>query len=141
DDSIGIALRQACIVGHQQDRLAGAVQVAEQVEDLLSAVRIEGAGRLVRQKQDGPVDERPSDGDALPLPSAEARGEAIRLLLDPQLSEKLASSSQRIASRHPGKLGGNQHIVEGGQVVEKIEELENQADPGPTVASQRRLAR
>ncbi len=55
---------------HQDDGLAGAIEVVEQVKDLLAAVRIECAGRLVGQQQGGTIDEGAGDGHALALAAA-----------------------------------------------------------------------
>ena len=47
---------------------------------------------------------------------------------DPQLVQQLPGSGPRLGGGHPGELGGQQHVVQHGEVVEQVEELEHHAD-------------
>src|SRR6266498_5962453 len=57
--------RDVVLVGHQEDRLPGRVQLLEQAHDLLARGRVEVAGRLIGQQDARVVDERPRNRDAL----------------------------------------------------------------------------
>src|SRR2546430_11148122 len=63
------------VVRHDDDRLSELlVEAAEQVEDLLSSLRVELPGWLVRQEERRVVRQGPPDGDPLLLPPAPLLG-------------------------------------------------------------------
>jgi hypothetical protein len=54
------------------------------------------------------------------------------VFLDPQRGQQLVQPGPRLAGRHPGQLGGQQHVVRDRHVVEQVEELEDDPDlPSP----------
>src|SRR5450759_1944475 len=55
------------VVGGHDEGGAGPVDPVEQIHDAHAGARVEVAGRLVRQEDQRPVDERPGDGDSLLL--------------------------------------------------------------------------
>src|ERR1700730_13484411 len=50
------------------------------------------------------------------------------MLGDPQGGEQVVGPRPGIGPAHPGELGWQQYVVEDGQVVEQVEELEDHAD-------------
>ena len=50
----------------------------EQVEDLITILRIETAGRFIRQKKSGSVDQSTGNGNPLAFPAAQGIGQMIR---------------------------------------------------------------
>ena len=79
DDAVGVRGDRR-IVSHQHDRQAIlAVELAEEVEDLLAGRGVEVAGGLVGDQQGAAVDQRPGDGDPLLLAAREPR----RLVVEP----------------------------------------------------------
>ena len=88
-------------------------------------------GRLVREQQLGRVDQRPRDRDALPLPARQPRRVGVALVGQAHPVEQLGRPRPGAAPGRAGQLGGQQHVVGDGQVVEEVEELEDEADvPG-----------
>src|SRR4051794_10493265 len=70
DDPVG-RLRNAGVMGDEQDRLATSVEPPEELEPLLAAARVQRTGRLVRKQHRRLVRERAGDRE----PLAEAPGE------------------------------------------------------------------
>src|SRR5216684_5931798 len=66
------------IVRDHADRCAALMQLAQQIHDGFTALRIEIAGRLVRQEDHGFTPDGPSDGDALLLSPRELAGKVFR---------------------------------------------------------------
>src|SRR6478752_7569477 len=74
------------VVRHDQERDAVAIQLLDDLHDLGTGLRVEVAGRLVREQEARLHDDRAADRDALALaareligPVAEARAKADRL--------------------------------------------------------------
>ena len=59
------------VVGDHQDRLAALVEAAEQLDHLVAALGVEGAGGLVGEQERRLVGEGPGDGEALALAAGE----------------------------------------------------------------------
>src|SRR5262249_61246203 len=93
------ARRDVMLVGDQDDRSAGVMQVAEQVEDVGRRRRIEVSRGLVGEEQRGFGYERPGNGHSLLLPA----GKLARLVLgavtetdDVERVERARSTFRRI---------------------------------------------
>ena len=67
------------VVGGHHHRGAGAVDPVQQLHDADGGLRVEVAGRLVRDQQHRPVDERAGDRDALLLTTGELAGHPVLL--------------------------------------------------------------
>ncbi len=108
--------------------------------DLLPGGRVQGPGRLIGQQQLRAVDQGPGDRHPLPLPARHPGRVGVAVLGDPQLGQQLPGPGPGLPPGRPGQLGGQQHVVLDGEVVEQVEELEDDADvPGPE-PGQRALA-
>ncbi len=119
------------VVGDEDQRLAGRVQLAQQAADLLAGGGVERPGGLVREQQLGRVDQRPGDRDALPLAARQPRRVGVALVGQAHPVEQLGRPRPGPPPGRAGQLGGQQHVVGDGQVVEEVEELEDDADvPG-----------
>ena len=70
DDPLGV-LGDVVFVGDHDDGLAGVVEPAEHLHDLVAGRGVEVAGRLVGQDDVGVVDQRPGDRHALLLAAGE----------------------------------------------------------------------
>ncbi len=78
-DAVGEA-RSVGVVRHHQDRLFVVVhRVAEELQELRAALRVEVPGRLVGEDDGGPADERAGARDALLLPTRQL----VRLVAEP----------------------------------------------------------
>jgi hypothetical protein len=62
------------------------------------------------------------------------------VLLDAQRGQQFCHPGPGLPPGQPGQLGGQQHIVGHGQVVQQVEELEDHADPLPPEPGQPGLA-
>ena len=134
---------QLRIVRDEHDRrLAGAVDVEQQIDDRVPGRAVEVAGRLVGQQDRRVVGERARDRHALLLAARElrrivmARGRAAR----PRPAGVVARAA---GVRHAGNLHRHEHVLERGQRRQQVEELEDEPDaraaqPGQRVLVERR---
>src|SRR3954469_16478590 len=67
DDALAHLVDDVLVVGRHDDGGAGPVDPVEQLHGADGGLRVEVAGRLVRDEQHGPVDEGAGDGHALLL--------------------------------------------------------------------------
>jgi hypothetical protein len=74
------------------------------------------------------VHQRPRDRDALPLPARQPGRVGVLVLPDPQSGQQLGGASPGRRLGLPAELGGQQHVVEDGHVLEQVEELEDHPD-------------
>ena len=87
DGAVGVA-RVARIVGDHADRGAFAVQLAQQLHDRFAVLRVEVAGRLVREQDRGRAGDRAGDRDALLLTARELAGQVLRAVRHADLLER-----------------------------------------------------
>ena len=120
---------QLGIVRHQHDRrLARAIDLEQQLDDLAAGLAVEVAGRLVGEEERRIVGERARDGDALLLAARELR--RIVMARDRRARRRPAAHRRaRAASLHAGNLHRHQHVLERRQRREQMKELEHEADP------------
>src|SRR3989442_365985 len=123
------------------DGLPLAVQVGEDLHDLLTRGRVEVAGRLVGEQDARLVHQRPRDSHALPL----AAGQLVRLVLHPipQRHALQRPRGPRAPCRGPKPRvdEGQLHVVQGGRAGQQVEGLEDEADllvadPGQRIVGQ-----
>jgi hypothetical protein len=67
DNPMGVPGSQVGVVGDEDQRLPGCVELEQHSADLVAGSAVDRAGRLVREQHGGPVDERPGDRHPLPL--------------------------------------------------------------------------
>ena len=83
------ALGRARVVGHHQDRLAVLRdEQAQQVQDLVRALAVEVAGRLVAQQERRVGHDRARDRHALLLPARELAREVVHALREPHEAQR-----------------------------------------------------
>ena len=83
------ALGGARVVGHHQDRLAAIRdEQRQQVQDLVGALAVEVARRLVAQQEGRVGHDRARDRDALLLPARELAREVVHAILEPHDAER-----------------------------------------------------
>lgn len=75
----GARFRKCRIVGDDDHERAARRNIAYDLDQLAVPLRIESRRRLVEKKQLGVVNERPSDGNPLPLPARARPKRAIRV--------------------------------------------------------------
>ena len=129
DHPARVARGQLRAVRDQDQRLPAAVQLEQQPADGLAGGAVQRPGRLVGQQHGRRVDQRPGDGHPLPLPAGQPPGIGVPVLRDAQLVQQPGHRGPGLAARRAGQLGGQQHVVRHGQVVQQVEELEDHPDP------------
>ncbi len=98
----------------------------EELAELLGVGVVEVAGGLVGEDEVGIVAEGAGDGGALPLSAGEELGGVIGSLGKADLIEELEAfgAGEGIAC----DAGGHEDVFEGGEIVEEIIGLEDEAD-------------
>ena len=128
------------IVGGDDHRGAELVQGIEQMEQPQRHFRIDVAGRLVGDEQLGPADHRAGDGDALLLAARQGRRPGAGAVGEADPGEHLAHRRLEILVLDPGDPQRQRDIVEGRQVRDQPEILEDDADPPAEARQPRRAA-
>ena len=140
-DRAGGALgREGPVVRDQQHRLPVGVQVGEQPAYVGTGRGVQRSGRLVGQQQRRPVHQRPGHGHPLPLAARQPTRVGAGVAVDAQRPEQLGGPSGRLPATHAGQLGREDDVLEHGEVVQQVEELEDQPDRGAPVPRRGRLA-
>ena len=116
------------VVGDQQDRLTASVKAAEQLEHLLAALAVEGAGRFVGEHDRGLVGERPGDGQTLALSAGQHARGLPRLVADAEQIEQVTSMRLGGTPLASGDHRRHHDVLQRRHPLEQVEELEHDAD-------------
>ena len=115
-------------MGDQDDGVAGTVQALEDRHDLDAGLRVEIAGRLVREQDGRIVDERPRNRHPLPL----SPGELVRPVGHPvvELDQVQRGRRRKFAAgrRHTGVDQGQLHVVKRRRPGQQVEGLKDETD-------------
>jgi hypothetical protein len=125
-------------VGHDHDRLPGAVEAPQQPQHVGGGGAVEVAGGLVGQQQRRLVHERPGDGDTLALAAGEQGRQRLGLVGHAQLLQQRhgPAAGGGPAPRSPAEETLQLDVVQDGEVLDQVEGLEHEPDlpspqPGP----------
>ena len=99
---------------------------AQEIENEIAGGGIEIAGGFIGKEQPGTVDESARDGDALLLAARKLMGEALREVL--QLDPTEAFLREGAGFRVMGEEQRQFHIFDGGEGVEELKRLKDEAD-------------
>src|SRR5499426_616883 len=124
-------IHQRNVVGGDDDRSPGSVELDEQSQQPLRQIGIDIARRLVGEKKLRPRDHRPRDRRALLLSAREhrwQRGDAIAEPDPAQQFDHLLAITVLGLPDHPQRQC---HVLEGRHVVEQAEILKHDADAPP----------
>jgi hypothetical protein len=119
-------------VGHDHHRHALVGELFHHVEHLAHEFWVECRRGFVKQHQLRLHGKSPGDGHALLLPTGKLRRVYVELVRQPDLAEQLVGVGLRLLLL--GLLdadGGFHHVLDGGEMREEIEELEDHPDLGP----------
>ena len=134
DHAIG-SRRSRGIVGDHDDRMPLLlVELAEDAQHLAARLRVEIAGRLVREHELGREKQGAGDRDPLLLAAAELRREMLDAVAQPHPVKQHARPLAHSRFAALGDNRGQGHVLLGGERGEQVEELEDEAD---VVAPQR----
>jgi hypothetical protein len=113
---------------------------ASHFDDRTGGIGIEVAGRLVGEKDPGPVNEGPGQGDPLLF----APGKLERVVIEPVAEADLAQKflGFLLAAAFATELERDQHVFDRGERRDELEALEDEADEpvsqcGPRVLAER----
>lgn len=113
------------VVGDHDDGVAVAVEVLEEVGDDLLVGGVEVSGGFVGEEDGRVVDEGASDADALLLSAGEFAGEVAGAITEAYAGESLAGFG---FVGHGVEVLGEHDVFERGEVGDKVELLEDEAD-------------
>ena len=106
-------------MGNQQkSHTMFARQSLEQFEDLITILRIETAGRFIRQKKSGSMNQSPGNGNTLAFPAAQGIGQMSRTLGKANGIDQPLNFFQSFFFLHPDQLSGKLDVLkrsQGGQ--------------------------
>ena len=115
------------VMRHQHDgRMAGAVHAEQQLDDLMTGLAVQVAGRFVREQQRGIVGERAGDGHALLLAARQLRRIVMAAVAEADLGEQRVRARPRL--RRAGNLHRDEHVLERGQRGQQMKKLEDEPD-------------
>ena len=100
---------------------------AEDPVDLVAGLGVELAGRLVGQDQERVLHQGPGDGHALLLAAGELVGAVVEAVAQADLREQLGGPLLLLRRHAPGQER-HQHVLEGREVADQVERLEDEAD-------------
>ena len=104
----------------------------EQVEDLITILRIETAGRFIRQKKSGSVDQSPGNGNTLAFPATQGIGQMIRTLGKTNGIDQPLNFFQSFFFLHPDQLGGKLGVLKRSQSGQQVKGLKDIANGFPS---------
>ena len=128
-------------MGRYEHGCAPRGDVLEEVHDLERGVLVEVAGGLVGDQHRRLGDHRPGDGDPLLLAAGELAREGAAAVAEADRLEGVERPLARLLARHQevGRLERERHVLLGGQARQKLEVLEDDADPASKLGDLRRL--
>ena len=124
-----ILVHQRDVVGSDNHRGAGFVELDEQPQQPSAQSRIDIAGRLIRQQQMRPRDHGAGDRRALLLAAGQDRRQRIHPLAqtDPfQEIDDLLAIARFVPPHHPER---QRHVFVSGHVIQQAKVLQHDADP------------
>src|SRR3990172_913384 len=113
------------------------VDVLEQPEHVLSALRVQVAGGFVREKHLRFVHERPGDGHALLLPARELGRGKVPFVLHANLFQRLVRPALDLSVGGSDHLERKRYVFRHGFVLEEFVVLENEPHVPPEVRDAR----
>jgi len=117
------------IMGHDQDgRTEPPVQVANQLQDVGARMRIEIAGRLVREKHGGIHRESAGDGAALAFTAGQFVRQVVEAVREANRVQQLARAIVDLLLRPAAQMQRNGNILDRSEGRKEIEKLKNEAD-------------
>src|SRR6266540_1493373 len=128
DDALAHGVDDALVVSRHHHGRAGPVDALEQLHDVLRGTRVEVPGGLVAEHQQGAVDERACDRDALLLAARQLVREAVSLVVEADELQDLGNSAIDGVAAGADHLEGEGDVLAHGLVGQELEVLEHTAD-------------
>ena len=131
DDAIRY-LGEGQVVRHDRNGAAAlSAAVLQEAQYLLARPVVESPRGLVAEQELGVLRQGARDGDALLLPTRELRGEVVHAPRQADLVEHLGGGERILAD-----LTGELHVLECGEILDQVVELEDEPDVVTTVLGQ-----
>ena len=131
DDPAVEAGHQFMLVGDHDDGGAAAVDLVEQLHNLKGKLRVDVAGRLVRNQQRRVVDQRAGKRHTLLLAAGELVGVVARLGGKTHQAQHIGHTLADGTAGHVGHPQGKRHIVIDGHLRDQAEILKHHAQRPP----------
>src|SRR5512143_947015 len=116
------------IVRHEDHGVAVRVELVKQLEDFGAGLLVEGARRLVGEKDRGIVGERPGDRDALSLAPGEHRRQDVGLLRDADALQQLQRALAPLLARNARVKERQLDVPRDRRLRQQVVVLEDEAD-------------
>jgi hypothetical protein len=104
------------------------VELVEQVQHAGLVFGVQFAGRLVSEDNARVIRQGAGNRDTLTLATGEPRGTELHALAQPNSREQLGGAGASFQGRDAGRLHRQLDVLDGGQVVEQVEALEDEAE-------------
>src|SRR5687768_10903874 len=127
DDAVA-TLRDGGVVGDDDDRAPGLHELVEEREDLLAGFAVEGAGGLVGHDDEGVVDHRAGDADALLLSAGELHGAVVESLGEADAFGELGGAAAALGGGDAEVEHGDFEVLQDRELLDEVEVLEDEAD-------------
>ncbi len=115
-------------VRHHEDGLSRSVDALEQAQQLVGALGVERAGRLVGEEQLRLRDERAGDRRALLLSAGKLIGELLQQRRETELRGERLEPAAHLRIRRAGEHQRQEDVVLHGEGVQQIEVLKHEAE-------------
>ncbi len=131
DDPVGHGGEGGVVGDDHHGHALLAAGVLQQLEDGLAGDVVQRAGGLVAQQQLGVLGQGPGDGHPLLLAAGQLGGEVPQPVAQAHVLQHVPGIQGMVAD-----LGGQLHVLQGGEVLHQVVELEHEADVVPPVAGE-----
>jgi hypothetical protein len=127
DGAVGGA-RVARVVRHHADGRAAAVQVVQQLDDRFAVGRVEVAGRLVGEQDEGLTRQRSGDRDALLLTAGQLARKVFRAVRHADLFQRFVDARLSFRAAQVAIRQGQFHVLVNVQIADQVEALKDEPD-------------
>jgi len=119
-------------VRDNDQRLTRVVQEIEEPQHFKRRRAVEVAGRLVRQHDEGLINERAGDRGSLTLAPRERRGKVATSILETNLIQQVKRARTGLTRRAPGEQRWELDVLSRGELIHELKGLEDEADLSTT---------
>ena len=125
------AVYQRLVVARHDERGAELVELLEESHQAIGQVLVDVAGGLVGDEEARATDHRARDRNALLLSARERRGTRLQVIGEADPGQELGHVLGDLRLRDAGDAERQRHVVEGREMLDQPEILEDDADPPP----------
>lgn len=127
-DDTGAALDHALVMGDEDEGLALAIEVVEEVEDFFAGFGVEVASGFVGEDDERAVGESAGDGNALLLAAGELVGSVIEAVVESDLGGKFCGDFPHFFIGGPAVIHGDGDVFSDGELLDEVVGLKDEAE-------------